>query len=182
MIFKWRYQSMDKSPEKRSEALSPLTRHHHHALVIGLNLRRAGSNDTYTFSRVQEDLREFWQEGGQDHFQQEEEVLLPLYSRFASLEKAEIIRMLLQHVQIRAAVDFLLNDAEATVDTMHTLGELLANHVHLEEEQVFPLIERSVPEVALNRLSFHQGITETNRSFSHAREDKVRQEQEKAHN
>ena len=168
---------MDKSSERRSEALSPLTRHHHHALVIALNLRRAGSNETYSFNRVQQDLKEFWQEGGQDHFQQEEEILLPLFSRFASLEQDDIIRMLLQHVQIRAAVSLLLNNPEATVDIMHHLGELLADHVHLEENRVFPMIEQAIPEEELHQLTFHQGITETDRSFSHAREDRARQAQ-----
>lgn len=165
---------MDQPTERRSDALAFLTRHHHHALVVALNLRRAGSNETYSYNRVQEDLRLFWEEGGLEHFRQEEEILLPLYARFATPEHPDIIKMLLQHVRIRSAVDFLLHDSAATVDDMHHLGELLSEHVHLEEHHVFPMTEQSIPTDLLSKMNLQQGVIEKDHSFSHAQEDRVR--------
>ncbi len=45
---------MGTSPQKRHESLQNLSRLHHHALVIGQNLRRAGSSDVYSEEQVKE--------------------------------------------------------------------------------------------------------------------------------
>jgi hypothetical protein len=59
--------------------------------------------------------------------------------------EARIVRMLLDHVRLRAA------GAADDLD-LAAAGELLDAHVRLEEREVFPGIEDAMPEEALERL------------------------------
>ncbi len=55
--------------------------------------------------------------------------------------------VLTDHVEIRARARSIT--ADAPLGDVNELGELLAAHVRLEEEQLFPLIERTLTEEAL---------------------------------
>jgi hemerythrin-like domain-containing protein len=60
--------------------------------------------------------------------------------------------MLVEHVQIRRLVGDLsrrLEAGEPSPETMRSLGILLHDHIRHEEDVLFPLIERVLPEEAL---------------------------------
>lgn len=138
---------------RRHDALHPLTHHHHHALVAALKLKRAGTKDSdLTIEEVKNELRSFWESGGQEHFREEEEILLPVYARYASLDRPEIPEMLLEHVQIRAMVQEILEKGTDLVGQMNQLGKLLEAHVRKEERVIFPTIEDALPEEQLQKL------------------------------
>ncbi|WP_279401297.1 hemerythrin domain-containing protein [Piscibacillus salipiscarius] len=86
---------------KRHEALNPLSHHHHHALVMALEMKRAGTEQSSkTYKQLVRDMIDFWIKDGRDHFRDEEEVLVPLYLQFASEPKENLIKdMLYQHAQ-----------------------------------------------------------------------------------
>ncbi|WP_186578468.1 hemerythrin domain-containing protein [Aquibacillus kalidii] len=129
---------------KRHEALHPLSHHHHHALVMAQQLKKADEN-----SSIQEMTRQvidFWQTDGEDHFRDEEEVLLPLYAQYESVDQDSIRDMLIQHVQIRSLVQQIRGKQRPNLDTFRKLGEILNDHVRLEERVIFPMIEKAVPE------------------------------------
>ncbi len=129
---------------KRHPALAPLSRDHHHALVIAQRLRRAGEDDAAGAVRA---FLEHWQKEERLHFRLEEEVLLPALAAYADADHPAVVRTLLDHVRIRAAVDRL--GATAQLEQVHELGAWLAAHVRLEENELFPLIEQTLPEPAL---------------------------------
>lgn len=131
---------------KRHAALQPLSRDHHVALVAAQRLRRA-TPETAIDARAH--FLAFWHEHGARHFRVEEDVLLPLFAAHADPDTAAIARMLMDHVRIRARA---LAVATAGVDELHALGEELAEHVRLEERQVFPLIEASLSDAAAAEL------------------------------
>jgi hemerythrin-like domain-containing protein len=102
------------------------------------------------------DFLAFWDEHTTPHFREEDEVMLPAFSRYGDPSQAPIVRMVLEHVQIRRLVDDLrreLNSTGPTLDTMQTLGELFRAHIRYEEDVVFPLIESAMPEPALLELA-----------------------------
>lgn len=149
---------------QRHESLAPLSRHHHHALFLCLNLKRVNTEKArYSIQQVAEDVKRFWEEGGQEHFREEEEVLLPAYSQYAALEHAEIAEMLLEHVEIRGLMHRLIekinhDELSTCVEDMRELGEKLEAHVRKEERVIFPLIEKALPDDVLKELEpyFHE--------------------------
>jgi len=112
--------------------------------------------------RQAEKFVRFWHQTGQVHFREEEEVLLPAYARHTRLDRdAEIMRILADHAEIRAAVlDFKQRLAAKTpiaAEEMGRIGKLLHDHVRLEENEVFPRIEKALGEKELNAMG--RGLT-----------------------
>jgi hemerythrin-like domain-containing protein len=134
---------------KRHAALQPLSRDHHVALVAAQQLRRATPADA---AAVRDAFLEFWHEHGQQHFRVEEDVLLPAFATYGDPTDERIVRMLVDHVRIRASALALERDATADVDALQELGAELERHVRLEEREVFPMIEAALPPAAAEEL------------------------------
>ncbi len=127
---------------KRSEALAILSRDHHQALVIAQKLRRADP-DTADAARTR--FLDFWEQEGRRHFQLEEELLLPAYAAYGDAYDPLVLRVLGDHVAIRAQVAQLAAQRHPTTDMLHEFGEQFATHVRLEERELFPIIEDAMP-------------------------------------
>ena len=134
---------------KRHPALQPLSRDHHVALVAAQRLRRAGAGEA---AAARDAFLEFWREHGAKHFRVEEDVLLPAFAVHADPDAECVARMLLDHVRIRAAAQRLERDRDPALETLHELGSMLERHVRLEEREVFPLIEDTLPPGAAEEL------------------------------
>jgi hypothetical protein len=132
---------------KRHPALIPLSRDHHHALVIARRLRRATREDAPAAAQA---FLEHWAGEEQAHFRIEEEILLPAYAAHGDVAHAAVVRALLDHVLIRRDASRL--DNTPSLEALHELGARLADHVELEERELFPLIEQTVPERDLSAL------------------------------
>lgn len=139
---------------KRHEALQPLSRHHMIGLHLALKLKRAGTDKSQlTTKEILQEADEFWNPDGLQHFREEEEILLTAFAQYASIDRPEIIEMLLEHVEIRAMFDTLLRSEETDVSFMHKLGALLESHIRKEERVIFPMIEHALPEEKLRELA-----------------------------
>ena len=134
---------------KRHRALQPLSREHHVALVAAQRLRRATAEGAAV---ARDEFLAFWHEHGARHFQVEEEVLLPAFAAHAEPDVECVARMLMDHVGIRASAQRLEDGADPPVEALAQLGTMLERHVRLEEREVFPLIEDSLPPGAAERL------------------------------
>lgn len=132
---------------KRHHALETLSHDHQHALAVALALRRA---DAQTAPQAIAAFLAFWHAEGQAHFGVEEAILLPAYAVKGQPDHPLVIQMLADHMIIRRDAAGL--DSSASLDTLHALGERLADHVRLEERQLFPLIEQVLSEVELGAL------------------------------
>jgi len=126
---------------KRHVALQPLSRDHHVALVAAQQLRRATAADA---AAARDAFLRFWREHGALHFRVEEDVLLPAFAAYGDPADERVVKMLVDHVRIRAAAAALA-DGEPDLVAMHRLGAALSEHVRLEERAVFPLIEEALP-------------------------------------
>lgn len=132
---------------KRPEALAALSRDHHHALVIAQRLKRATETTAADASQA---FLEYWRADGQRHFREEEDILLPTYAGYGDPEMPVVARVLIDHVRIRRLAHEITSDAPPAA--LHVLGEQLAAHVRREERDLFPLIERALPDEELERL------------------------------
>jgi hemerythrin-like domain-containing protein len=151
---------------KRHPSLHPLSQHHHFALIQALAMRRAAEAPAETRAaaamRQAEKFVRFWHKSGHVHFREEEEVLLPAYARHLRLDRdAQVMRILADHAEIRGAVrDFEERLAAKTpidAEEIGRLGKLLHDHVRLEENEVFPRIEKALGEKKLNEMG--RGLT-----------------------
>jgi hemerythrin-like domain-containing protein len=146
---------------KRHPSLHPLSQHHHFALIQALEMRRAAEapaeKRAAAVARQAEKFVRFWHKSGHVHFREEEEILLPAYARYARIDKdADVVRLLGDHAEIRAAVlDFeqrLAAKDEIGAEEIARIGKLLHDHVRLEENEVFPRIEKMLGEKRLNEM------------------------------
>lgn len=135
---------------KRSPGLEPLSRDHHQALVVGQRLRRASPA---TAAEARDRFLEFWHSEQVRHFRVEEEVLLPAYAGHGDPGHPLVVRVLVEHVEIRHRADRLARAADPSIDALRQLGAKLAEHVRLEERELFPLIEAALPDDDLERLT-----------------------------
>jgi hemerythrin-like domain-containing protein len=128
---------------KRDEALAPLSRDHHQALARALKLKRA---DESSAAEALRDMIEFFDAHGALHFRVEEEVLLPGYVRDAGADPNDerIVRVLTDHVWIRARIAVLREAGAPSAAELRELGQRLDDHVRHEERVLFPAIEQAL--------------------------------------
>ena len=143
---------------KRAPELRDLSDHHHQGLVQARRLRRAATGEVASaLEETSETFLEFWQEETTAHFREEEEVLLPVLTRYrGGIGGEPIAEMLAQHAQIRGLVmelsDELRNKA-LKPETLQRIGEVLETHIRLEEREVFPMIEEVLAEEGLKEVA-----------------------------
>jgi len=136
---------------KRHPALVALSHDHHHGLVQASRLRRgAEAGDPLTAARA---FLRFFEQETVAHFREEEERLFPLV---AALDEARdaLTRALFEHQRIHALVarlDEQLDAGAPEAALMAELASLLEAHIRYEERELFPLIERLLPELQLLR-------------------------------
>jgi hemerythrin-like domain-containing protein len=147
---------------KRHESLHPLSEHHHHVLVLSLEIRRAAESPPperdQKLRQLAESLLQFWDQSGKTHFAEEEQVLLPKYARHIRLDKdPEVMRMLADHAAIRAKIEDARENLSRSFapEPVIELGRMLHDHVRLEEDHIFPRIEKALGEAELTSVGSH---------------------------
>ncbi|MDQ2621841.1 MAG: hemerythrin domain-containing protein [Actinomycetota bacterium] len=130
---------------KRSEALKPLSREHHHALFVSKEVRDADESGA---EEARSAFLEFWRTEGALHFRIEEEVLLPGSGLAGPDQDEEVARMLADHLEIRRRFR-RVEAGETDLDEMKDLAGILRDHVRFEERELFPRIEREMDDDAL---------------------------------
>lgn len=98
-----------------------------------------------TASGTRQAFLDFWRHECSAHFRVEEEVLFPVHAEYAGDNDALLRRALDDHVEIRRRADELAATEGPSGRQLNELGETLAAHVRLEERELFPAIERTLP-------------------------------------
>jgi hemerythrin-like domain-containing protein len=134
---------------KRSSALAPLSRDHHHALVIASALSRATEATAGSAARLFED---FIAEHERVHFALEESLLLPALPEGARGRLlAERVRQDHRHLE-EMAKQLERDSVRPTAELAHSIGVRLRGHVQMEERELFPYLERVLDPAALERI------------------------------
>lgn len=117
-------------------------------LVLALEIRHAAQSPDdrdRKLRKLAESLLQFWKESGRIHFLEEDQVLLPKYARHVRLDRdADIMRMLADHAAIRAQIEDLQGSLgeNFSPEQVIELGRAFHDHVRLEEDRIFPRIEK----------------------------------------
>lgn len=125
---------------KRSDELAPLSREHHVVLEVGLRLQRATGAEADA-ARVA--FLAFFEDEAREHFRAEEELLLPAFSRHVASDDPDVVRVLLEHLEIRRRAQDMAS-GQGELSELHELGELLNAHVRHEERTLFPRVEAAL--------------------------------------
>ena len=148
---------------RRHVGLHPLSQHHHFALTQALLMRRAteapASRRAAASRQAAEKFLSFWKKAGEQHFREEEELLLPTYARHTPLERDPVVaRLLAEHAKIRGQIQQLQTALESSPEVLPieegvaTLARALHDHIRYEENEVFPRIERALGDAELQAL------------------------------
>jgi len=134
---------------RRRRALAPLSRDHHHALVIAMALTRATPPTARSSAML---FADFMLEHETRHFALEESVLLPeLPAGERGRRLAERARA--DHRHLREEARRLgANPASASPERVRSLGARLREHVQFEERELFPYLEQSLEAASLDRI------------------------------
>jgi iron-sulfur cluster repair protein YtfE (RIC family) len=139
---------------RRHPALVPLSQEHRRELAHARRLLRAADAEPeQRLAAASAYVDAFFAETV-EHFRREEEILFPLYLRHAGSTPV-LERILREHMQLHGLARALRAAAaagEIPPQALRTLGELLHDHVRVEEREVFQEIERIVPITELEGL------------------------------
>jgi hemerythrin-like domain-containing protein len=133
---------------KRSDELAGLSRDHHQALAVALQLRRATPE---TADDAIARFREYFERIGDRHFDLEEAVLLPALPDDGEWN-ALSSRVRDEHRLLRAQGERVMTTTSAVVSELRELGDALEAHVRFEERQVFPFAEERLAPAELAEL------------------------------
>src|SRR3954451_13475601 len=135
---------------KRSAALLSLSRDHHKTLTVAQELRRATAE---TAAEARASFLRYWEGQGREHFRREDEVLLPAFAAHGDAYHPLVGRALCDHVAIRERIDALGREGAPTLAVLHDLASRFAQHARLEERELFPLIEQTIPAAQLDAVA-----------------------------
>lgn len=141
---------------KRHEALIPLSHDHHHALGHARRMSvAAASGDADARLAQAEEFLDFYSRETINHFREEEELVFALWAQHVHEVGEPLRELLVEHVTIHALVRALRQEiAEGQVGPglLGELGKSLKEHIRKEEDVVFPLIEKQVPDEILRSI------------------------------
>lgn len=113
-------------PIKRAKALLPLSREHHHGLLLCWKIK-TGIGRNIEAARIKKYVAWFYETHLSPHFEFEEKYVFPLLGASYKRKLAEK-----QHLQIRQIIEPAFSH-----DDLHQLQYLLNEHIRFEERELF---------------------------------------------
>lgn len=141
-------------PIKRHKSLQPLSRDHHHGLILAQILKK-GAPEYKGLPTTVEGKKEytiiFYNSELVKHFKNEEEILFPLVKG----RSADVDELTDEIVNEHRKMENLISEIQNTKDLERILdefGTLLEKHIRKEERKLFPEIEMILTEGELSEL------------------------------
>ena len=135
---------MTENPIKRHKALQPLSRDHHHSLLLSWKIRQ-GFKKGIDPERMMVYVRWFWDAHLLRHFELEEKQIFPVLGNDNPMVK----RALREHRHITRLFTSNYSDKGRT---LVLIEEELDNHIRFEERQLFNTIQEIATEEQLQNL------------------------------
>ncbi|MDE3742600.1 hemerythrin domain-containing protein [Maribacter polysaccharolyticus] len=132
---------MKKSPIKRNKGLIPVSRDHHHGLLLCWKIRTGFSKDIST-ERIKRYTDWFFETHLMPHFDLEEKHIFPILGNQHELVK----KALAEHRSLIA----LFTDCDNIEHALHMIVETLQEHIRFEERVLFQEIQEVATEEQLN--------------------------------
>ena len=131
---------MKQKPLKRHKALQPLSREHHHGLLLSWKIR-SGFSKNIELERIKTYADWFFEHQLIPHFDLEEEHIFPLLEADNELVK----RALADHRRLKR----LFAETKDVEKSLHKIEEELEQHIRFEERILFPEIQKNATEEQL---------------------------------
>ena len=129
-------------PIKRSEHIMQLSREHHFSLLFCWKVRNGVKKDI-DHDRIIKYILYFWKEHLLPHFS-EEDIL------FEQVDDAFVQRAYAEHQELNEILEQLKTASiEKKAVLIPKIANLVDNHVRFEERELFPHLERAIPESQL---------------------------------
>lgn len=139
---------MQHKPQKRHKALQPLSREHHHGLLLSWKIR-SGFNKGIDPDRIRVYADWFFENHLIPHFEIEETHIFPILDPSHDLIK----RALADHRRLKR----LFTENDDDTKTLSKIEEELEQHIRFEERILFPEIQKVATEAQLKHIEIiHQ--------------------------
>lgn len=137
---------MDRpKPITRNKRLQPLSRDHHHGLLLCWKIKQ-GFNKDVAVERIKRYTDWFYNNHIKSHFQIEETYLFPVLGEAHALVKKAIT----EHNRL----EMLFTDSIDTSNSLKLLAEELKQHIRFEERLLFKEIEKVASEEQMNTILY----------------------------
>lgn len=137
-------------PIKRKEALKPLSRDHHHGLLLCWKIR-AGIKKNIETERIKKYADWFWERHLQPHFEIEEEIVFPILGNQNELVKQA-------HAEHRRLKRLFVEESDA-LKAISLIEEVLEKHIRFEERVLFNEIQAAATNEQLQQIQLHHSDT-----------------------
>ena len=131
---------MTQKPLKRHKALQPLSREHHHGLLLSWKIRSGFSKNIET-ERIKTYADWFFENHLIPHFEMEEKYLFSILEEDNDLVK----RAMAEHRRLKR----LFTDEKDVLKSLHKIEEELEQHIRFEERILFPEIQKNATDEQL---------------------------------
>lgn len=125
-------------PLQRHPSLQPFSRDHYVGLQQSQRLVKGATLDAEHRRTTVATFLEIWDREIDDHFAEEERLLLPL------VQSADAERLQQEHRELRRCVASTRDEQNQTApdpEAMRALGQMLNDHIRWEERHLFPTIQ-----------------------------------------
>ncbi|MBC3539028.1 hemerythrin domain-containing protein [Rufibacter sediminis] len=129
------------TPLKRDKNLVPLSREHHFGLLFCWKLRQGLKNKT-DLNAMQGYVKYFWNQILFPHCQEEEWLL----QRFLVPNDILRVRIEEEHRHLHWVVDSICDGKRLVPEQFQTLEQYLVSHIRWEERELFPYLQKVVPQ------------------------------------
>lgn len=137
---------MSTKPIKRHESLQPLSREHHHGLLLCWKIRQ-GLQKEIALERIKAYVDWFWDIHLKFHFEVEEKYIFSILPN-----KHPMVQQALdEHLQIK---DLILNQNN-TQQNLKKLEKVLNDHIRFEERVLFNEIQNIATPAQLSEIDQH---------------------------
>ena len=131
---------MKLKPQKRHKALQPLSREHHHGLLLSWKIR-SGFSKNIDPKRIRVYADWFFKNHLVPHFEIEEAHIFTILEKDNNLVK----KALAEHRRLKR----LFAENEDDVKTLSKIEEELEQHIRFEERVLFPEIQKTATEAQM---------------------------------
>ncbi len=133
-------------PLKRNEFLKPISREHHHGLLLCFKIR-TGIKKQITAERINKYANWFYQNHLIPHFSIEEEILFPILGN----ENELVVKAIEEH----RTIDRLFKNQESTIQNLNAIADAIENHIRFEERILFTALQDIATENQLQQIELH---------------------------
>jgi hemerythrin-like domain-containing protein len=136
---------MAKKPIKRNKNIVPLSKDHHHGLLLCWKIRQ-GLKMNVELERIRNYINFFWQTYLVKHFRQEEELL------FSKIDGPVCNRVKDEHEIIRLLIAGISSQDKDNTNCYTRFANLLEQHIRHEERVLFSYLEAHISAEELERI------------------------------